>query len=243
MNVRVTVGSVSRPFVLVSAISAALFLGVAASASAGTLDQQQTSSDADTGLFDDQSAAQTFTAGSSGVVDQVDLSLFRIGNPPNPVTVEIRSTSAGEPGAAVLASASILVSAIPVEPAFAFVPVTFATPAPVTAGTQYAIVAYSATTGDAVGWRYQNNTDPYSGGAAFFSADPHPPGPPWNEPAGDDYAFKTYVAPAPPASPSPSANTGQRAAALKKCKKRAKAKQWSKKRLKKCKKRAKRLPV
>ena len=37
--------------------------------------------------------------------------------------------------------------------------------------------------------------------------------------------------------------TGQRAAALKKCKKKAKKKHWSKKRLKKCKKKARLLPV
>jgi hypothetical protein len=37
--------------------------------------------------------------------------------------------------------------------------------------------------------------------------------------------------------------TGQRAAALKKCKKKAKKKHWTKKKLKKCKKKAKLLPV
>jgi hypothetical protein len=37
--------------------------------------------------------------------------------------------------------------------------------------------------------------------------------------------------------------TGQRAAALKKCKKKAKKKHWPKKRLKKCKKKAKKLPI
>ena len=39
------------------------------------------------------------------------------------------------------------------------------------------------------------------------------------------------------------AETGQRAAALKKCKKKAKQRHWSKKRLKKCKKKARKLPV
>jgi hypothetical protein len=41
----------------------------------------------------------------------------------------------------------------------------------------------------------------------------------------------------------PTAPTGQRDAALKKCKKKAKKKHWSKKKLKKCKKKAKLLPV
>jgi hypothetical protein len=44
----------------------------------------------------------------------------------------------------------------------------------------------------------------------------------------------------PPAQAGP---TGQRAAALKKCKKKAKKKHWTKKRLKKCKRKARKLPV
>jgi hypothetical protein len=41
----------------------------------------------------------------------------------------------------------------------------------------------------------------------------------------------------------PTGPTGQQASALKKCKKKAKKKHWSKKKLKKCKKKAKKLPV
>ena len=43
--------------------------------------------------------------------------------------------------------------------------------------------------------------------------------------------------------PAPPALTGQRAAALKKCKKKAKKKDWTKKKLQKCKKKARLLPV
>jgi hypothetical protein len=43
--------------------------------------------------------------------------------------------------------------------------------------------------------------------------------------------------------PCPMSATGQRAAALKKCKKKAKKKDWTKKRLQKCKKKARLLPV
>jgi hypothetical protein len=46
-----------------------------------------------------------------------------------------------------------------------------------------------------------------------------------------------------PCPVSPASATGQRAAALKKCKKNAHKKHWTKKRLKKCKRKAKRLPV
>ena len=44
-------------------------------------------------------------------------------------------------------------------------------------------------------------------------------------------------------TPPPAGATGQRAAALKKCKRKAKKKHWTKKKLRKCKKKAKKLPV
>jgi hypothetical protein len=167
---------------------------------AGTVDQQQTSSNTNTGLFSAQHAAQTFTAGISGVVDQVDLSLLKVGTPPASVTVEIRNTSAGNPGTAVLATASLPTSAIGPSPG-SFIPVTFAAPALVAAGTQYAVVAYSpGAAGNAVGWNYQNTGNPYLPGGMFSSSDPIPPGGNWSN-AGlvnADLGFKTYVGPAPP---------------------------------------------
>jgi Ca2+-binding RTX toxin-like protein len=196
MRTRSSAGRVWRKFVLSSTALAALLLGAAASASAGTLDQQQTSFNSDTGLVSTQSGAQTFTTGISGVLDQADLVLRKLGNAPA-VTVEIRDTSAGEPGTTVLATGTIPSSAIgTVE---AFVPVTFATPAPVTAGTLYALVAYSPGSGlDAVGWSYQDSGNPYPDGASFFTNDPIPPDGNWIEQSGGaDQAFKTYVVPGP----------------------------------------------
>ena len=64
-----------RKIALVSGVAAALILGVASPASAGTLDQQQTSSNTNAGLFANQSGAQTFTAGITGGLDQADLLL------------------------------------------------------------------------------------------------------------------------------------------------------------------------
>ena len=206
----------TRKIGLVSGVAAALLFGVTSSAAAGTLDQQQTTSTTNAGLFTNQSAAQTFTAGITGVVDQADLLLFKTGPTPNPVTVEIRNVSAGKPGTTALASASIPISAITTAPA-TFVPVTFTTPAPVTAGTQYALVAYSVTGVDAVGWNYQDNTNVYPAGTLFISNETVPPVDTWNEQAGDDFAFKTYVAPAPPTPPT---NTAQ--PTRKKCKKKHK---------------------
>jgi hypothetical protein len=230
------VGRSLRILVLTGACAA--LLGGASSASAGTLDQQQPNSDAAPALFGNtdgpQSLAQTFTAGISGSLDQVDLLLQKLNNPPDPsITVEIRSTSAGAPGplGAVLASASVPISSV--GNSLAFVPVPIAPPIPVTAGSQYAIVAYNAgVIGNAASWGQVVVGNPYAAGAGHINVASFPPDSGWNDPGdGTDQAFKTYVVPTP-------AKTGKRAAALKKCKKKK-----TKKKRKKCRKRAKRLPV
>src|SRR4051812_1534517 len=202
-----------RKIALASGVATALFLGATSSASAGTLDQQQTSSNANGALLPDQTPAQTFTAGISGVVDQVDLKLIKLGTPPA-TTVEIRNVAAGKPGSTVLASASIPGSAVGTTAAF--VPATFTTPAPVTAGTQYAIVAYGPGVGGAnvTGWEYQSATNPYPNGSMFVTNEAIPPVDTFSEFPTSDLAFKTYVAPAPPTPPT---NTAQ--PAPKKCKK------------------------
>jgi hypothetical protein len=260
---------VSRIFVLVSAALAALVLGAAASASAGTLDQQQTSFNSSLSLTSApaHSGAQTFTAGIGGGLDQADLNLLTVGTPPSTVTVEIRTTSAGIPTATVLATGTIPTSAIGTTGAF--VPVTFATPAAVTAGTQYALVAYSpGSSGNAVAWSYDIAGNLYSGGKRFLNADLVPPGADWSESGTSDHAFKTYVVPTPPPppggggstpAPAPLAGpTGERTAALAKCQRKYKkalmqkrtqgaltlpVKQKLKKKLKKCKRAANQLPV
>jgi hypothetical protein len=201
-----TLGRIASRLFLASAACAALLLGAAASASAGTLDQQQTSSNSNAALFATQSAGQTFTAGITGGLDQADLLIFKTGPSAEPLTVEIRNASAGTPGTSVLASASIPNSAIGTTETF--VPATFAPPAAVTAGTQYALVAYTThVTNDWGGWFFQNATNPYSRGAGFNSHEPVPPQTSWsNQGGGDDYAFRTYVTPA-PTTPGPPPTT------------------------------------
>src|SRR5215211_9158286 len=105
-------------------ITAVAALMPAAGASAGTLDQQQTISNFG-GLQVDstQSKAQTFTAGLTGQLDQVDLALSDMGAT-TPLTVQIRDGSATAPGDTVLASASVPTSDVPsIE---SFVPIPFA---------------------------------------------------------------------------------------------------------------------
>jgi hypothetical protein len=213
-----------------------------AGASAGTLDQQQLLATAPGPQVINAGAtpgsvAQTFTPGMTGRLDQVDLDLtFIAGQPTQPLIVEIRNVAGGTPGNNVLASSSV---PTPAPGPVTFVPVTFAAPASVTAGVQYAIVTSSATPDtNRWGWWGVINSSPYSGGE-YFNATSSPPTTTWNPwpGMGADQAFKTYVAPPLPPVTTPGP-TGQRAAALKKC-----AKKHSKKKRKKCRKLAGKLPV
>ena len=209
---------------------------------AGTLDQQQTdgSSSPPYTLGSINSLAQTFTAGIRGGVDQVDLYLGDGGSGAAPLSVEIRDVSGGAPGSTVLASHSVPASSVPPGPGF--VSINFATPASVVAGAQYAIVAYSAEASQYYGWSGSSTVNPYAGGAAFYSAT-SPPGA-WTPITGmPDLAFKTYVVPSMTTTTAPTATpAGQRAAALKKCKKKNK-KSHDKKKFRKCKKKANLLPL
>ena len=130
----------------------------------------------------------------------------------------------------VLASHGLPGSAVPSLPAF--VTVTFNQPAPVVAGTQYAIVAYTSGASN-YRWERSVTVDPYAGGVGF-STSFSPPSVFWTSQP-NDFAFKTYVV---PKAANPAAPTGQRAAALKKCKKK-----HSKSARRKCRKRAILSPV
>jgi Ca2+-binding RTX toxin-like protein len=218
INARVRIGRVSRIFVVASAALAALLLGAAASASAGTLDQQQTrfaggSIPLRNNGANDVSGAQTFTAGISGMLDQADLRLFKQGTPTF-LTVEIRSTSAGTPTATVLATGTIPASAVSTDTSFgAFASVTFAAPASVIAGVQYALVAWHpGAGGDYYSWFFES-ANPYAGGAFFVSGETPPPVDSWNQDSNNDWTFKTYVVPTPPSSANPNPITckGQQA--------------------------------
>ena len=230
---------------LITAVAAAAALIPAAGASAGTLDQQQTLLTFG-GLQVDStnSKAQTFTAGLTGQLDQVDLALSGL-SLTTPLAVQIRDGSATAPGATVLASASVPTSAV--TGSASFVPATFISPASVSAGTQYSIVAL---TNDSSSWFWHAGgpvTDsPYVGGRLYGSSDGPPAMGTWTEGNPQaDFAFKTYVAPPSPPPPGTGGGsgggtsaTGERAAALKKCKKKR-----SQKAKKKCKKKANLLPV
>jgi hypothetical protein len=183
-------------------LTAAVCVALPAQAAAGTLDQQQTVINNSAFVWGPSgvpfSAAQTFTAGLTGGVDQVDLALGQLG-PGNSVgvTVEIWTVSStGAPGAKLGQSATIPPNAIP--GGLAFVSALFSPPIPVTAGVQYAIVAY---TGGADQYQWgAAQPNPYVGGQLFQTVS----SPPTMFEANPDFdaAFKTYVDVAGPTGPT-----------------------------------------
>ena len=243
---------------LVAAVSGALYLGAAAPASAGTLDQSQTDGSGTfvgIGRSDTSgnvvSVAQTFTAGLSGSLDQVDLDLqrdldtsgchFNAG-----LSVEVRTVSAGAPGGTVVAGVVIPSASIPTStPDFVSAQIPFLPL--IAAGTQYALVASTTdscpTTHRPYKWIGSAAADPYAGGVWLSNI-----GSGWTQVGTPDAAFRTFVAvPQTPAPQGPAQGgagpTGQRGAALLSCRKRAHKHHWSHRRLKGCKRNANLLPV
>jgi hypothetical protein len=150
-----------------------------------------------------QRMAQSFSAGISGNLDQVDLLIGRSGNP-GPLTVDIRMSSGGAPSGSVLASETVAQENVYLDPTGQgvgdWVSVPLSPPAPSTAGVQYAIElsAPNANGFDKYVWR-AGAGDPYSGGMAVKSQDG---GASWSELLpGWDLAFKTYVTTIPPPDP------------------------------------------
>lgn len=144
-----------------AAIVPLLLLAVPMAAlAAGTLDQRSTSFGDARGLIgthengQDVIHAQTFRAGASGSLDQVDLAVRVVGDPGVPLTVEILALDGGGLPAAVLGSALVAQASLPAcntaacvdkSPAgdfttFSFSSVPLTSPATVAAGTDYAIV-------------------------------------------------------------------------------------------------------
>ncbi len=194
-------GGLVRRVVLVVVVAGGVLLGVCSSAWASVmLDQSQTDTSGggwsvagpDNTSARPESVAQTFTAGLSGPLDRVDLYLDNASSTA-PLTVEIRNTSGGAPGSSVLASASV--PAASVSSLGGWVTVEFASPAAVTSGTQYAIVAYTADTGTDTNYDWNvSGSNPYAGGNMWTSL-ASPPAT-WGDGgiSSDDVAFKTYVA-------------------------------------------------
>lgn len=175
-----------------AAVLLAAQLGTAGSAAAlapgTTLDQSNAATPTDLwAITPNQALAQTFTAGLSGSLTDVDAEAFRYDGAAD-LTVEIRDVVDGLPGPTVLASASVAGADVP---GFGenWLTISFDQPAQITAGTQYALVL--STSGTTVyGW-YADGTDPYPGGGTAYSGAAIP----WTLAEGYDAEFTTYVNP------------------------------------------------
>ena len=196
--------SSSRSRVLaVTLFSLAALLALVPTAAAGTLDQSEPVINANATVFvsDEIPEAQTFTSGLSGGLDQVDIAIGRTaGFITAPLVVQIRALSGGVPSGPALAGATIPAANVPV--AFfpsAFYSVPFASPAPVTAGVQYAIVVSSLSCGlgNCYEWAPGPVGDPYPAGTGLNSQNFGATWAPLNAFGSTDFPFKTYVLQAP----------------------------------------------
>ncbi len=172
MNVRRVAGAVCA----VALISTA---GVVVSQSAGAaeaLDQQQSVFDGTDILTATWTQAQTFTPGRTGPLTKVQLRLKREAGTTTPLVVEIRKASEAGPGSTVLASTVVPAESVSTS-GFDLESIPFATPAKVTSGSTYALVAhtngatqqYELATGESAyprGEAWTNENSPPSGGWA-----------------------------------------------------------------------------
>jgi hypothetical protein len=165
------------------AIVALVLLSAPATASAsGTLDQSQEST-AGFVRTEVDSLAQTFTAGLTGKLSELELFLQHNAAP---LEIQIRNVEAtGVPGTKVLASQTLAASS-----SLGWQAIVFSSPAQVVGETKYAIVVYQPSSGNLFSWRGALGT-PYARGAAWFS-EARPPGA-WLAGLDTDLAFKTFV--------------------------------------------------
>lgn len=174
-----------------AALLAASSIGLASPAAAvGTLDQSATGSNGGGSNVQNTSMtlSQTFTAGMSGQLAQVDLYLSKNGTPTS-ATLSIKAVD-GSGNPTGIALASEVVDAAAISGVFSTIPVAFANPTTITSSTQYALVlsclgCLSGFPSSTMNWGLATNS--YAGGVADNSNYS-----PWAG-GGNDFIFATYV--------------------------------------------------
>jgi hypothetical protein len=189
-----------RRALVVAVFVSAVMLAVVPWAGAGTLDQSQSGIGSVRALLSERNIwAQTFTNGVSGGLDQVDLAVGRQGAQTTPLQVEIRAVSGGVPSGPALASATVPAASLPRFGTVGFFSVPLTSPAPVTAGAQYAIVVSTPSCGfsNCYVWALGPGANPYPAGLGLVTQDGGATWTPVNAFGATDFAFKTYVLPPP----------------------------------------------
>jgi hypothetical protein len=189
-------GAVLGPVLVLGMLGALLF--PLAAAASGTLDQSVTTGDDNitTGFGQGFSVAQTFTAGLSGTLTEVDVLVLSDGS--NPLTVKVEGVNGdGSPNDGnVLSTATIAAANVPGGGAWLAVPVSTAS----TKGTKYAVVLIYGK-GNA-NWFMSNAS--YGGGHDFFND-----GSGWKSFASffdQNFLFKTFVTTPPVATSTSMSN-------------------------------------
>ena len=167
----------------------AVFLCQSAQA-VGTLDQSvEPSSGAYYPSYTGQLMGQSFTAGMSGELSHVELSVTVPATPSVPFTLSLYQSVAGLPTGSALASVSVPASSFAVTTNITptWVDFVFQAPASVTAGTQYVLVESLGGSGQ---YSIYQGVAGYSGGAAIADM-----GAGWVIDPTSDLMFRTYVTP------------------------------------------------
>jgi integrase len=139
---------------------------------------------------------QTFIAGKTGPLNQVDFSMFCSACTANPdLIVSIRATSAGLPTGGDLVSTTIAGDNSGNNPTFV---ATFSSPITVTSGTQYALVVRPNGSTGGAGYQWiRSSPSTYAGGSKVTSTNG---GTSWVADTARDMNFHTYVGYAPSAT-------------------------------------------
>lgn len=142
--------------------------------------------------------AQTFTVGTSGLLTEVDVALWRFNGTAGDLTVDIRSTSGGVPNATLVTRTVPYSSIAAQQPGVLtppWLPIDFSSaPLPVNSGDALAIVLHVDSGNAAYNWFGDTITsvghDPYAGGAALSFNGTWGPAIPATS---GDFGFKTFV--------------------------------------------------
>lgn len=187
-----------RAVLLLSVMAAVILLAGGVALAASELDQQQEGTSTGIGLDATYPMAQIFTAGRSGALDKVSAPAWRSGTTEaGEMVVSIQTLDeSGLPSGTVLGSGSRPIDDFETSPPGSWMDVSLAQPAPVSAGTKYALVVSSAhatpTGASFYVWGVDWN-DPYPGGDAYGRNQSgqwslrHDNGVPM------DFAFRTFV--------------------------------------------------
>jgi hypothetical protein len=176
--------------IVVAALVLLAVPSVAAAVTPGAvLDQSAAVNSCNSIVNNTQSLSETFTAGLTGQLTDVVLTLFNT-SANSPLHVAITDSTSGAPGSTVLAAVDVPTTAVGATDTD--YDVAFPSPPDVVAGTTYAITVTSTGTGF---WLWECSLDDYAGGQFYYNNGGVGS---WTGQSFADSAFATYVLVPPP---------------------------------------------